>query len=454
MQNYIAIKTKNILFNKLNSLNLIALGIFFIYFFSIVLLPVVDSIINTRQNNLPVSQSKKNIFYSSVLKTKANITTEVTVATYINNRQTLARQINNNNLQNYINDAKGSVLKLNSSDSANIQSYNYDAYGNPITLEKPEIQNSSPKPIHASNSLVVTIENPFQYTSERFDNNTNLQCLSARFYNPGIRRFVNQDTYSFLNKFEYGNSNPVMYSDPTGHYSWNDFKDDASYAWSEFSSWINQNKGLFSGIVVGAAASYFVARRTATMVKTIRTENRAFALTKKLMKSTRLKLSDNELAYVVYDINRPGKYNIPRMLRLYLSPTRFAEWKNDFHNTYTLRIGTYITDIRDPKPFRALYGFYHFNDSTENPTFFNFIKMLLGKRYEPKPQSEENRYLPESKPFGDTLYRPLIEEAIQNVGLKQKKDGYNPLYHNCQDAITEVLCEYNKLCNTRLNEQN
>ena len=204
-------KAENIFLNRLNSLNLAALAIFLIYFFSVTLLPIGSSVTSVRQSNLLVSQNKKTGFYSQTLK--ADITdsaTRVTIATYINNGRMLARQIDNTSLQSYINGNNGSILKLNNSTSTNAQNYSYNAYGNII-------ENTTLKLL-----ALQTVENPFQYNSERFDNNTALQYLRARFYNSETKRFLNQDSYNLMNRFNYADGNPVMKTDPNGHLSQDD----------------------------------------------------------------------------------------------------------------------------------------------------------------------------------------------------------------------------------------
>jgi len=156
-------------------------------------------------NNPYAKEITKNNSYNNIAITNVTINT----ATYINNGQMLARQIDNNNLQNYISDTKGSVLKLNSVNKLQNQTYSYDAYGKPITDATK------------SNS-VLNVINSFQYNGERFDNNTALQYLRARFYNVDTKRFINQDSYDLLNKFGYVNGNPVMSTDPSGHVNLNE----------------------------------------------------------------------------------------------------------------------------------------------------------------------------------------------------------------------------------------
>jgi len=264
MKNYFGDKTNNILINKLSTTNLAALSVFLIYFFSITLAPIVNGVISARHNNLFINAQNKNFnLRAQILKLKTNGANIITGATYINNGQMLARQIDNNNLQSYISDAKGSVLKLNNFDGSNSQNYSYDAYGNIINtaLSSQKISVTTNSAITQgldaqSNNFAAATINPFQYNGERTDANTALQYLRARFYNPEIKRFINQDTYSLLNKFGYVDGNPVMKTDPSGH--------------NPVSDWWHNNEGraasieifssLVAALVIFRATKYFVMR--------------------------------------------------------------------------------------------------------------------------------------------------------------------------------------------------
>ena len=78
--------------------------------------------------------------------------------------------------------------------------YSYDAFGNIIQkMEK--------------------VENRFCYNGEMLDLVTQQYYLRARFYNPVIGRFTQEDTYygDGLNLYQYCQANPVGYVDPSGH---------------------------------------------------------------------------------------------------------------------------------------------------------------------------------------------------------------------------------------------
>ena len=63
------------------------------------------------------------------------------------------------------------------------------------------------------------LHNRFRYTGEQYDPLTGQYYLRARYYNPVIARFTQEDTYygDGLNLYTYCQNNPVLYHDPTGH---------------------------------------------------------------------------------------------------------------------------------------------------------------------------------------------------------------------------------------------
>lgn len=97
-------------------------------------------------------------------------------------------------------DEKGSTIYITGRDGAVENCYVYDAFGN--TLEKKE-----------------GIQNRIQYTGQQYDQETGQYYLRARYYNPTVGRFTQEDTYrgDGLNLYAYCKNNPVLYYDPSGH---------------------------------------------------------------------------------------------------------------------------------------------------------------------------------------------------------------------------------------------
>lgn len=56
------------------------------------------------------------------------------------------------------------------------------------------------------------------YSSEQYDQITQQYYLRARYYNPSVARFTQEDLYrnDGLNLYAYCNNNPIMFVDPSG----------------------------------------------------------------------------------------------------------------------------------------------------------------------------------------------------------------------------------------------
>ena len=116
-------------------------------------------------------------------------------------------------------DGQGSTRLV--TDGATTQAYSYDAFG---TLS----EGGSPPITHL-------------YTGERFDADTGLIYLRARDYDPKIGRFVSMDEHPgsqgiplTLNKYLYGNADPVNGMDPSGYATLTDVLGGMSNAASSF----------------------------------------------------------------------------------------------------------------------------------------------------------------------------------------------------------------------------
>ena len=97
-------------------------------------------------------------------------------------------------------DEQGSTAFITGDGGAVENSYVYDAFGN--VLERKE-----------------EIRNDILYRGQKYDQEAGQYYLRARYYNPVIGRFIQEDTYrgDGLNLYAYCGNNPVMYYDPSGH---------------------------------------------------------------------------------------------------------------------------------------------------------------------------------------------------------------------------------------------
>ena len=108
-------------------------------------------------------------------------------------------QNNGSSFSYYLDDEQGSIRYLTGSDGSIRNHYRYSAFGESITAEE-------------------TVPNRLKYNAQMADELTGLYYLRARYYNASLGRFTQEDVIynDGLNLYAYCNSNPVMYSDPSG----------------------------------------------------------------------------------------------------------------------------------------------------------------------------------------------------------------------------------------------
>ena len=95
-----------------------------------------------------------------------------------------------------------------------IAEYSYDAFGSSLDLE------GNPLPAGSTSAT------DYLYTGEQHDANAGFYYLRARYYSPGVGRFITRDTYQgskhdpgSLHKYLYANANPVDNFDPSGAFA-------------------------------------------------------------------------------------------------------------------------------------------------------------------------------------------------------------------------------------------
>lgn len=105
----------------------------------------------------------------------------------------------------YLYNGHGDVVQIVDRNGKIVNNYKYDEWGN--ILESNE-----------------NISNPFKYAGEIFDEETGLYYLRARYYDPALGRFINEDTYEgqvtnplSLNLYSYCYNNPLIYKDSSGN---------------------------------------------------------------------------------------------------------------------------------------------------------------------------------------------------------------------------------------------
>ena len=93
-----------------------------------------------------------------------------------------------------------------------VVNYTYDSWGNVVSI---------------TGSMADTLgqDNPFRYRAYYFDSDTGLYYLNSRYYDAGVGRLINTDTYEILGKqdnlydknlFAYCDNNPISRVDVSG----------------------------------------------------------------------------------------------------------------------------------------------------------------------------------------------------------------------------------------------
>ena len=100
----------------------------------------------------------------------------------------------------YASDEMGSITHVTAGNEV-LNRYEYDAWGNAEVCEEQ-------------------VANRFRFNGQQYDPVSQQYYLRARFYNPVIARFTQEDTYrgDGLNLYAYCRNNPVYYVDPSGHF--------------------------------------------------------------------------------------------------------------------------------------------------------------------------------------------------------------------------------------------
>jgi RHS repeat-associated protein len=124
----------------------------------------------------------------------------------------------NNSIYYYIKNAQEDVIGILDSNLQQIVSYEYDSWGNVISIKDENNQD-------ITDSTHIGIINPYRYRSYYFDKETNLYYLNSRYYNPVWGRFLNADgiigaSLDLLgyNLYIYCSNNQILFSDNNGNW--------------------------------------------------------------------------------------------------------------------------------------------------------------------------------------------------------------------------------------------
>ena len=121
-------------------------------------------------------------------------------ASYIRGHEWLSQLDDQGDVAYYVNNIHVDVTHPTGSQGQILNAHTYDAFGNMLSAREQRV-------------------NPFRYAGEMQDALTGHYYLRARFYNPIIARFTQEDTYrgDGLNLYAYVANNPIRYVDPSGY---------------------------------------------------------------------------------------------------------------------------------------------------------------------------------------------------------------------------------------------
>lgn len=101
-----------------------------------------------------------------------------------------------NTVHYYHYDGLGFVIALSDVNNLIVEHYSYDVFGEP--------------------NRTSDVNNPYFFTGRRLDTETDNYYYRARYYHPGIGRFLQRDPIFALNLYTYCSNNPINWIDPWG----------------------------------------------------------------------------------------------------------------------------------------------------------------------------------------------------------------------------------------------
>ncbi len=109
-------------------------------------------------------------------------------------------------------DGLGSIVAATDINGNVVERIEYESYGQPVFLDE-----RGASPVVESQSLTGS---PFAFTGQPYDNETGLYDYRARYYDPVVGRFTQQDPLGLrgggINLYAYATNQPLRYRDPMG----------------------------------------------------------------------------------------------------------------------------------------------------------------------------------------------------------------------------------------------
>ncbi len=157
----------------------------------------------------------------------------------------------------YLHNAHGDVTQLLNEKGQVIKDYRYDPFGQEEFAESLVFGGKQTTELWRKE--IEKIDNPFRYCGEYLDEETGNYYLRARYYDPSVQRFINEDSYAVAygaawkeHLYSYANNDPINCFDPTGHLSWGRFWGGVK---SVGSTIVSGTKAAGNAVVSGAKAA-------------------------------------------------------------------------------------------------------------------------------------------------------------------------------------------------------
>ncbi|GBF74333.1 hypothetical protein PA598K_02671 [Paenibacillus sp. 598K] len=162
-----------------------------------------DGLRYKKTNGSNVTQYRYNTNKEVIAEVNAN---NQAIAHYVRgDRLLVKKEVATSKDYYYLYNGHGDVIQIIDTSGSIVNKYRYDEWGN--VLQRDE-----------------GIENSFLYAGQQYDKETGLYYLRARYYDPAVGRFLNEDTYEgqitnplSMNLYTYVENNPINWIDPSGH---------------------------------------------------------------------------------------------------------------------------------------------------------------------------------------------------------------------------------------------
>lgn len=224
----------------------------------------------------------------------------------------------------------GDVIAITNSAGKIVAEYEYDTWGIPTKVKEDEEVKG----------------NSYRYAGYRFDEETGLYYLIARYYEPrnGVFLSLDPDPGSDgdsldQNGYTYGNNNPVMNVDPDGHWVW--FVVNAGFAVYDGYKAHKSGKG-WKGVAVAAASGFLGGGKLKGAKKVFSTGKKSYKLSRKKVKAKRTYSSYRD---VTKKGSRTKNYSTNVSKRDFEKNLRRQGWKKSVHN------GNVITMTKDGRKY-------------------------------------------------------------------------------------------------------